>query len=320
MKKVLFVSQNPLGRCENLTAVWDAYNGRKDFKQGQEHMEDAERDGYSVVVCDALPKRIKGKYRCKSINICHAITGNKYYGLHEKGAWVDPVAFAQTDIATAAGHGAASIVAGQLGIPEEYVAVTGLPRTDKIVGKKKGDGGTFLSQMRSYLYLPTFRNPDLGGWIPKIDWAKLDSMLSDEEVFVVKRHYFTIEPLVDGVYKHIKEVDPADPLGGYLMDCDVVVSDYSSSIFDGYLMNKPAVLTLDDSEAYLKDRGMYFRYPDFYCSRSLAVSGHEDELVDILRNAGGLNDTEKECISFLADACDGNACKKVTALIDFAIA
>lgn len=315
MGNVLFVSQNPLGRCENLTTVWDSYNSSKDFKQGQEHMEEAEHDGYSAVVCDALPKLIRDKKHCFSINICHAITGNKYYGLDEAGPWVDPIAFAQTDIAIAAGNGAIPIVARQLGIPKDHVVVTGLPRTDRIFGRKKGDGKTFLSDKRSYLYIPTFRNPYLGGWIPKIDWQRIDSILSDDEVIAVKRHYFTMEPLVNGEFEHVKEIDPWDPLNGYLIDCDAVISDYSSSIFDAYLLGKPVVLTLDDKKAYLKDRKMYFDYPDFYCSRSLAVSGHEDELVDILRNTDDLGDVEKNCIDILANACDGHATERVISLI-----
>ena len=219
MSEVLFVSQNPLGRCENLTAVWDMYDGGKSFRHGVDGMRSAEKDGFDAVVCDCLPAFIEGKGRTVSINICHAVTGNKYYGLHEGFDWYDRDAFAQTDIATAASEQSIGIVAGQLGIPESRIAVTGLPRTDICFGTSKGDGGTVLAEKRAYLYIPTFRNPDLGGWLPRIDWAKLDSMLGDDEVIAVKRHYFTEKPLLDKVFGHIVELDPNEPSMQYMVYC-----------------------------------------------------------------------------------------------------
>ena len=100
--KVLFVSQNPLDRAENMRAVWEAYTGEKEFRVGIDSMAGAEHEGFSVVVCDTLSKLIEDKDRCKCIAICHAITGNKHYGMDECGDWVDPEAFAQTDFAISA--------------------------------------------------------------------------------------------------------------------------------------------------------------------------------------------------------------------------
>lgn len=314
--KVLFVSQNQLERAENIRAVWDAYEGDKEFRVGIDNMAGAEHEGFAVVVCDTLSKYIDDKDSCKCIAICHAITGNKYYGLDEPGDWVDPEAFAQTDYAISASVDSIPIVARQLGIPEHKVIPTGIPRTDAYVGAKKGDGNTILANKRAYLYVPTYRDVDKG-WLPYIDWAYVDSLMGDDEVFAVKRHYFTAAPIVDGEYEHVIELDPMEPVGQYLIDCDVLLTDYSSIEFDGYLLGKPAVLTTDDMDVYLADRGMYFDYPDFYSSRSMRVEGQEDEMVYMMRNAArfGLNETERRCIAKLAGMCDGYATKRVCDLI-----
>ena len=314
---VLFVSQNPFERAENIRCVYEAFDGEKEFRTGHEHMTWAEYEGFDVVVCDTLPWYIEGKDRCKVVNVCHAITGNKHYGLDEDGDWVNPAALAQTDYAIAASVDSVPLVARQLGIPMHRVKATGIPRTDAYAGKKKGDGKTPLAWKRAYLYVPTYRDPGKGGWIPRIDWEKVDSLLKDGELFVVKRHYFTEEPLVDGDYAHVAEIPPMEPVGRYLIDCDALLTDYSSIEFDGYLLSKPAVLTVDDVDDYLRDRGMYHPYPEFYSSRWIRAEGNEQELVDMMREAAanGLNGTERECIRTLAGMCDGHATERVCELI-----
>jgi len=313
---VLFVSQLPLGRCENLTAVWDMYDGDKEFALGQRHMRDAERLGYPVVVCDALPDLIEGKDKCKSVVICHGMTGNKVYGLDEQRD-VDKEAFAQTDVATAASEASVPIVAKQLGIPEENVAAIGFPRTDAYFKMRKGDGGTFAAGKKAYLYAPTFRDHTKGGWLPLIDWELVDSMLDDDEVVVLKRHYFTRNPLLGSEFNHVVEVDPSEAITPYLVDCDVLVTDYSSTMTDAYLLGKPCVLVVDDMKEYLRDRGMYYQYPQTYSSRWLVAEGNEEKLVKYLREAAsdGLGPVELGYRAVTAGACDGHSTERVCDLI-----
>ena len=318
MGKVLFVSQNRLERAENLKALWDAYDGEKEFAKGQENMRDAEARGFSVVVCDALPAYIEGKDRVKSVNICHGITGNKVYGADEGDRpWFDAAAADQVDYAIAASDASIPIVAGQLGIPEERVVALGFPRTDMYFGVSKGDGGTSLAGKRAYLYAPTYRNQDMAGWLPKIDWEKVDSLLGDDEVVAVKRHYFTEEPLLENDFGHVFEVDPSEQLTPYLIDCDVLVTDYSSCMSDAYLLCKPCLLTVDDMDEYLRDRPMYFQYPQTYSSRWTVAGGNEAKFVGKLREAasGGIGPVEIGYRVVTAGACDGRSAERICDLV-----
>lgn len=315
---VLFVSQLPLGRCENLTAVWDAYDGEKEFRLGADGMRSAERDGFSVVVCDHLPAYIEGKDRCVSINIGHGIEGGKLYGADEKWKpWFDAEAAAQTDFAIASSQHSTHIIASHFGIPEARVLPLGFPRTDAYFREGEVFDQCFGRKFkRMFLYIPTFRYDD--GWLPRINWAKIDDLLADDEVMAVKRHYFTEEELTRGYdlqHRRVIEVPMDDPASKYLRSCDVVVTDYSSVIFDAYIMGTPVILTVDDKDVFLEKRGMYHEFPDFYSSLWLRAEGNEEALIAMMRDAYELNERALECLDRSAGACDGHAAERVANLI-----
>lgn len=317
-KAVMFTSDHDLERAENLRAVFDAYKLPKEFVKGTENMADAPQRGFSAVVCDTLPRYMPDKGDCKSIVIGHGIEGGKLYALDEKRGGIDKRAFKQIDAAVNASTGTVGIMRRMFGLPAGKVHALGMPRSDKYVGKRKGDGNTFLARYRrAYLYAPTCRICDDGGRLPRIDWEKLDGMLEDDETVVVKRHYFDGKPLVTGDVDRIAEVLPGEASEPYLVDCDVLLTDYSSILFDGYLLGKPCVLATDDMDAYLSTRGMYLDYPSQYSSRSLAVEGHEEELLAMLRDAAanGMGETENACKQLTADMCDGHASERVVELV-----
>lgn len=317
-KPVLFTSDHQLARAENLRAVWGAYKGPKEFVRGTQRMSTAAQDGYAAVVCDTLPRYIPDKGACKSVVIGHGITGGKSYALDETRDGIDKRAFAQIDAAICASTQTVGIMARQFGIDQSKVYPLGMPRTDTFIGKRKGDGETFLARYRrAYLYAPTCRHGDDGGHLPRIDWAKLDSLLDDDEIVVVKRHYFQREPIVTATVDRIAEVTTAEALAPYLIDCDALMTDYSSAVFDAYVLGKPTVLLTDDMDEYLSTRGMYMGYPAQYSSRWLAAGGAEDKLLAHLRAAcvTGMRQVEKDCRDLTADMCDGNSARRVCDLI-----
>ena len=312
--KVMFTSDHDLERAENLRAVYEAYNLPKEFVRDTRNMAFAARRGFAAVVVDTLPRTMHEKGDCKSIVIDHGIIG-KSYALDEPRGGIDTEAFKQIDAALCASTGTVDIVAGMFGLPTEKVHPLGFPRTDKYIGKRKGDGGTFMAKYkRAYLYAPTYRD---FGWLPCIDWAKLDALMDDDEILVAKRHYFQSEPLVTQDVEHIAEVLRTEATTPYLLDCDVVLSDYSGMIADAYVAGKPTVLTVDDMDEYLEKRGMYLDYPKQYGSRTIVAEGHEEELLEMLREAAenGMGEVENAFRDTVADMCDGHAAERVCKLI-----
>ena len=313
MSKVLFNSARPLGRCENITAVYDAFDRPKRFEQVG--YGDMSWFPQKVVVTDEF-------VTCKRPNqtvvmIAHGLTGGKLYGNDQKQGQFTPERCGLVDYYIVSSEAGRRFAASASGIPVEQCLLLGMPRTDAYFGKSKGDGSTFLAKFeRAYLYAPTFRakyDPPA----PRIDWAALDAMMDDDEVLCVKPHIHQ-KQLVDGDFAHIVQADKMEPSTGYLIDCDVLATDFSSILFDGYVLGKPSVLTADASDGYLESRGMYWKYPTEYSSRSIPIQGNERKFLEHLRAAcvTGMRHAERECLRNVADACDGHSTERVIELVD----
>ena len=312
-KPVLFVTGlgKDILRAENLMALYNAYDGDKDicYIGNQMYQKDARDGKYGLIVIDIFPT----EHYAPTILLWHSIQGGKYIGLDEKTTYYKPEYAQYIDYVIAAGSGYGREMWHQCtGVPMDKILDYGMPRTDRYKGKKKGDGHTALAEKKAYLYAPTFRawgEPDL----PQIDWDWLDDQLTDDELFIVKPHPQSHTLTYHDRYKHIIEADRMEPTVNYLYDADVIITDYSSIIFDGYLLGKPAVLYERDP-AYRDKRGVYLYYPNEYCSY---FADNEFWLLNHMRAAYdlGIGRAEKKCIRNIADACDGHSCERICELI-----
>lgn len=112
------------------------------------------------------------------------------------------------------------------------------------------------------LYVPTFRS-DLSTDCYKIDFNKvldkLNEVTGDEWVFAIRLH-----PNVADKADFIEYSDRLINVTSYpdlyelLPACDVVVSDYSSVMFEAGMIEKTVFLYATDIEEYKKDRELYF--------------------------------------------------------------
>lgn len=309
MKPVLFASARPLERAENLRAVYDAYPGHKQFIQLDEHGHHPEIRSckYDLMVIDEFPMETPGK----TIMIWHAIQGGKYIGLDQPHPYYFRcLAQFMTYIITG-GNGTVDTFANCTGVPKHRVLPYGNPRTDVYIGKRKGDGHTILATKRAYLFVPTFRERHETRF-PDIDYAWLDNNLTDDEILAVKPHPYRDFLRMDKTYRHIITLPSSEPSAPYLYDADVVITDYSSIMFDGYLLGKPCVL-FEKNPGYTQTRGMYLDYPSAYSSR---YATNETELLQHLRSATNLTHTEEQCIKHVADMCDGHATERILQLIN----
>lgn len=208
------------------------------------------------------------------------------------------------------------------GIDMDVVKAIGSPRTDEILNeeitnaKKEAicNRHPLLKNKKVYVYFPTFREDDgtVIDFEPKIDWDKLNDELSDDEVFVVARHPIMKKEFFKGrFYSRIKDYT-ADPTPELMSVADVVITDYSSIIFDASLMNKSMLF-------YCPDYGEYER--DFYLDYDNDLPGeiviNSDELLPALRKATekGIDEKLEAFREKQMGACDGNSTKRVVELI-----
>lgn len=303
-KPVLFASRRPYQRAENISTLYNSYKGEKKFLQLEWHRQhpDIISGEYNILVTDEFPSQ-KPKI---CILLWHAIQGGKYIGLNQPNPYIQ---LGLIDYIIAAGHGAIPMWSKCTKAEDKKILTLGMPRTDIFIGKQKGEGNTVLASKRSYLYVPTFRWPEETlEFVLNYDW--IDNQLTDEELFIVKAHMVG-HKILNKQYKHVVEISSNEPSTPYLIDCDVVITDYSSIIFDGYLLNKPSILYSPNFD-YVSRRGMYMQYPQEYSSK---YASNEQELLNLLRSTYELTEVERKCINKVANMCDGHSCERICNLI-----
>ena len=89
-----------------------------------------------------------------------------------------------------------------------------------------------------------------------IDGGALRRLLPDDWAMAIKTHP-NVDPAVQPVDGFDVVARPDEDLNDWLAAADVLVTDYSSSLFEWALLRRPLVLAIDDLEAYERDPGLY---------------------------------------------------------------
>ena len=132
-----------------------------------------------------------------------------------------------------------------------------------------GDRGLKLKEALGYggcqlsLYMPTFRGTSAsvkeGEYIAQIrDYlSRLDHLLQDNQILLVKLHPFVQNLLPVDSYHHIRSFPSEYDTYEVLNACDVLITDYSSVLYDYANTGRKIILFAYDKEEYLRERGMY---------------------------------------------------------------
>ncbi|WP_079142531.1 bifunctional glycosyltransferase family 2 protein/CDP-glycerol:glycerophosphate glycerophosphotransferase [Streptomyces sp. LUP30] len=126
------------------------------------------------------------------------------------------------------------------------------------------------------LYAPTHRDYSRAQRCP-LDLERVLRRLGPRFVILARAHYWQ-GPLVDRPVPGIIDVSGRPSVEDLCLASDVLVTDYSSLMFDYANLDRPIVVHADDWEAYEAARGTYFDLRSFPPG---AVARSEDELIDI---------------------------------------
>ncbi|HKL79707.1 MAG TPA: CDP-glycerol glycerophosphotransferase family protein [Mobilitalea sp.] len=85
----------------------------------------------------------------------------------------------------------------------------------------------------------------------------IDVNLNKDQVFYVKLHPYVKDQVDYEGFQHIREFPKDYETYDFLNACDVLVTDYSSIMFDFGVTKRKMVLFVYDREEYLTDRGLY---------------------------------------------------------------
>lgn len=162
------------------------------------------------------------------------------------------------------------------GLSLEKVIPTGVPRTDMFFSEEyKQKARTVfyekypdLKEKKIILFAPTFRgNGKKTGHYPvtRFDFIKLYEHFKGEYVIIVKHHPFVNNRVeIPEEYKgKIIDLSEAEELNELLFVTDILITDYSSVVFEASLLDVPMLLYAYDLQDYIASRGFYYEYSTF---------------------------------------------------------
>jgi CDP-glycerol glycerophosphotransferase (TagB/SpsB family) len=155
---------------------------------------------------------------------------------------------------------------------DRFVSRLGIPRTDVLFGEERIAGivtnlrGRYAVPpgRRVILYAPTFRGDSVGAarFSDALDLGLLRGVLGEDHVVLVRLHPFFREraPFDPSLSGFAIDVSDHPDINELLLVSDVLVTDYSSVIYEYSLLGRPMVFFAPDHEAYERERGFYFDY------------------------------------------------------------
>jgi len=114
------------------------------------------------------------------------------------------------------------------------------------------------------LYAPTFRGETVGSarYENLLDLREMRRVLGDEYVVLLKLHPFVHEGLVipPDLAEFALDACAYPDVNELMLVSDVLVSDYSSVIYEFALLDRPILFLAPDEDAYDLERGFYFDF------------------------------------------------------------
>ena len=178
-----------------------------------------------------------------------------------------------------------------------------------------------IGEREVILYAPTFRGPTKQAKGPDaLDIAALRDALGDRYALVVKHHPFVADPpaIPAACADFAFMATPADPIDSLLLCADVMVTDYSSVVFEYSLLQRPMAFFAYDLDDYNDWRGFYYDYGEM--TPGPVVRTNEELIAYIQSLADGFDAAEVRAFrqKFMS-ACDGHATQRICeAVIDTA--
>ncbi len=167
---------------------------------------------------------------------------------------------------------------------------------------------------RVFVYMPTWRDSQNDFIAAGFDFKALETVLAESDsLFLVKPHANTVieSTALDGL-NHIKLLPATLDVYPILPYTDVLVTDYSSIMYDYILMeSKDVILYLFDYQEYISERPFIWSFDEMsYGHRAYDF----DSLLNLIRDAG-LRPNE-DAKTLLAEKCWGenrkDACEKIS--------
>lgn len=156
---------------------------------------------------------------------------------------------------------------------ENNIDPIGVPRTDLFFDKEKQEINKLklykaypkLKDKKLILYAPTFRGTSQSN-------AKLDITFDLEKVLKnipkdcilgLKMHPFVKTRIDDSKYDNLIDLSDYDNINDILLISEMLITDYSSVVFEYSLLERPILFYSPDRDLYKEERDFYYDYESF---------------------------------------------------------
>ena len=180
------------------------------------------------------------------------------------------------------------------GYEKKEIAVTGLARWDMLENRE--------CEKRNVFYMPTWRN-----WILEVDIEefvkteyyksymeilnseRLAELLEKDDVhltFCLHPKFRKFSGEINSRFERIRILDFADcKINELLMECNMLITDYSSASWDVFYMEKPVLFYQFDGDRYMKEQGSYINFEkDLFGYRAVDFEGFLEKFEYIVAN------------------------------------
>lgn len=271
----------------------------------------------TVVICDNfLPaSSCKKREGTKVIQLWHACGAFKKFGYdttEDIPAYYMGNVQANCSLVTVSAPACIGPFASAMRLPEMRISPIGVSRTDLYFSSDYNQACRerfFLCYPEAkgkkiVLWAPTFRgNPSMARVEGITDIYEAAETLKETHYFIIKLHPHT-QMYVKGKSCPIitEELLPVS---------DIIITDYSSIIFDALIYKLPLVLFVPDYDEYMKSRGLYLDYESIPGVKVY----NKKKLIEVLKAEQLLTqsigqDYDMFCKKYMS-ACDGHATDRI---------
>ena len=271
----------------------------------------------TVIICDNfLPAASCRKRKGTSvIQLWHACGAFKKFGYDTSAdipSYYKGNVLANCDLVTVSSQICVKPFSSAMRLPEKAVRPVGVSRTDLYFNDTFNQAcrNQFFSQYpnaqgkKIVLWVPTFRgNPGIASVKGLDDILHARDQLKDTHYFIIKLHPHT--------QAHIEGTNCSISSEELLPVADVVITDYSSILFDAMIYKHPLILFVPDLDEYLDNRGFYLDYNTLPGLRAQNL----EQLLQILTDEYLLHSSVNKVYTDFYDkymaSCDGHSTKRI---------
>lgn len=266
------------------------------------------------------------------LQMWHACGAFKLFGLSDLGVAKHLEQSSENhrnyDAALASSAGIVPFYSEAYGMPEERIYPIGVPRTDVFfdanaaerIREKMYQKYPICRDHQVVLFAPTFRGSGKQTAYYPLDRFPVDQVMDampEDTVLILKNHPFMKEAFPVGAkyQPRVLDLSTAEHINDILFITDILVTDYSSSIFEAALLDIPMLFYVFDLEEYLKERDLYFDFTSFVPGMVV------QELPDLLQGIGtylaegNSEECDQDFRRFFLGALDGHSTERTLQLI-----